>query len=274
MNQTASDIEDWAGQASDVQERAFNSFLQGFVQGGITGFQAGAKAYGSLTPPQANAYITQLKALGVDSSAWFDSLREVANTAGKPASSAAMQDSLEQLGKVNDAVSELPATQRNEGWNTLWEAAATFAGTFAVRSPQGNLILSGWSFISSLGWSAAGRAIVPARIDQLSLLSEDKLKGLASLKLILLQDVATIQKIHREHLFSSARDSLEKAAQDAWANVTKCTKNSWTCVQACSAAGSVSCGCESCDAQIAEAARARQKVVDLDQEYYRQMLKK
>jgi hypothetical protein len=74
--------------------------------------------------------------------------------------------------------------------------------------------------------------------------------------------------------FSAERASLQTAANDAQVALSNCTKRAWSCAKSCAAAGSTSCGCESCDTQIAESSRIAQRIVDLyQQEHLRQIQK-
>ena len=75
------------------------------------------------------------------------------------------------------------------------EALLTLASSWGVKDPALNLTLSGWSFLTSLGWSATARAVVPDRINQLLNLSDVQLRALTKIEALVRQHTAMVSQL-------------------------------------------------------------------------------
>jgi len=212
FEQTADGIEEWIKAGEDVHKQAYDQLISGLVSIGIENAKAGTTAWGSLTPSQANKYITELKSFGIDSTSWFDSLRQIAYTSGKPAVAQPINEALEQTGHLKDAVESLAIWQQDKARVDLLGGAVSFAGGFLVKSPEAGLTLAGWSFVTSLAWSGVGAAVVPASINQLANLSDQQLRALASVDRVIHHHVAAIQNATKQMANRKCNDQSQAVA--------------------------------------------------------------
>jgi hypothetical protein len=193
FEKTADELQQWAEIGEKAQKEAHDQFMQGVAAFVLQSAQAGTKAYGSLTPPQANKYITKLKNFGIDSKPWFDSLREIANTPGKPIATRPTTEALDRLTHLMDGIEALPKPQQEDARTALTAGVVSLVGGYVAKGPVAGFTLAGWSFITSLGWSATSRATVPERINQLMNLSDEQWRALPKLEALVHQHVSAIQ---------------------------------------------------------------------------------
>src|SRR5579859_803203 len=132
FDQTVEGLQEWEAIGKRTQEKAHDELVGGLVSVGLQSMLSGTQVWGSLTPPQANAFTSDLKRFGIDSKPWFDSLREIAYTPGKPAAVKPVKDFIDGTSHLMDAIGVLPNPDKAYARIDMLEGAISFAGGFAV----------------------------------------------------------------------------------------------------------------------------------------------
>lgn len=240
FQQTTAGIEEWVKAGEAVHDKAYEQLISGLIAFGLQGAQSGTKVWGSLTPPQANKYISGLKSFGIDSQPWFDSLQQIAYTSGKPAATQQTKELLELTSHLVDGVEAVPKLQQDAARMDVLAGAVSFGGGFLVESPEAGFTLAGWSFLTSLAWSLTGDAIVPARINQLANLSDQQLKALASIDQVIHRHVAEMQNAAKQIATRGCNNQTDDACSNfnyranlKIAKLNKCMHDALTCDNRC-----------------------------------------
>jgi hypothetical protein len=186
----ADGVEEWTKLSEDAKAKlrsdTFNLLL--------VAVQPAIKAAGSLTPPQANRAISQLRAAGIDVAPLNASIRALAATGGKPAKAAAVNQLLDNLSQIKDTYSV--ATTKDSV--ALEAMSVLLSWLLQDMNPTLSVLTADLQFTTSSIYNNAARRVSQHQIEQLSRLSETDLKALKTLSTQLQRDVEEFKSTQQQ----------------------------------------------------------------------------
>lgn len=174
------DLETWQGMSASAQTEFEQQTQEALKESSLAlaeaGVQVGIKKLGSLSPPVANRWITQLKAVGVTNTDLFDAIRAVAQTSGKPEMAEAVRQLIDRMKMAQD-LDEIS----KGGENAKWKAAATGL-SLVIPDPRLNALaqisLQDARFLFYSVNNNITRRVALHEVDRITSLNEEQLKVL------------------------------------------------------------------------------------------------